>query len=159
MQVGARADKMSTRILRIMSVMREGAGVNYVWWKKGRGIVPPLLALEAFMKGGSYDDQVVTRWEGTFGKVSYTREGALYREAVRVYLMSDEGGVVQAWVVSCPPSSVPLMNDTSDNGMTEYIWECIYNNPSPKGGILLVCASLIGEESSYDELGAFQRQS
>ena len=30
MQVGARADKMSTRILRIMSVMREGAGVNYV---------------------------------------------------------------------------------------------------------------------------------
>ena len=30
MQVEARADKMSTRILRIMSVMREGAGVNYV---------------------------------------------------------------------------------------------------------------------------------
>jgi len=72
----------------------------WVWWEKGRawimyderrdGVLSlHCLALEAFMKGGSYDDQVVTRWEGTFGKVSYTRGVALYREAVRVYLMRE----------------------------------------------------------------------
>ena len=43
MQVGARADKMSTRILRIMSVMREGAGVNYEYVKEGTGYCPSIV--------------------------------------------------------------------------------------------------------------------
>ena len=34
-------------------------------------------ALEAFMKGGSYDDQGCDEVRGHIGKVSYTREGAL----------------------------------------------------------------------------------
>ena len=49
MQVGARADKMSTRILRIMSMMREGAGVNYEYDERREGycsfIVWPLRHL------------------------------------------------------------------------------------------------------------------
>ena len=138
--IGGRGSKLGHTQIKCLQESLE----LWVWWEKGRawimsmmkegrGIVPSLSGPWGIYEGGSTMTKVVTRWEGTFGKVSYTREGALYREAVRV---SDEGGVVQAWVVSCP-SSVPQMNDTSENGMTKYIQECIYNNPSPKGGICL----------------------
>ena len=47
------------------------------------------LALEAFMKGGSYDDQGCDEVRGHIWQSKLHREEALYREAVRVYLMRE----------------------------------------------------------------------